>query len=455
MPLVNEDWQKLARARLALRAMSTDVNALIEAVPDALQDDPGLAYERFLWRVRKGLTDRAIDLMLERSTSAKALGEPERWANQRRSLARRVMRGGDAVTAYALASAHFLTEGSSFADLEWLSGFLALRKLKSPVQSIAHFEAFRGAVATPISLGRAGYWLGRAHSAAGDTEAAARAYAFGAGYQSSFYGQLAAEAASLPTDPTMTGQEVFPDWRDAEFVNSSVFAAAMQLQAAGLRSLAERFLVHLGETQDRTGLGQLGQLALDLREPHIALMISKQAARMGHELYKTYFPLGLPYGEVVPVPMEFALAIARRESEFDPEVVSPVGARGLMQLMPDTAKEVADGLDLRYDRARLLSDPKYNAKLGSTYLAELAERFDNNPVLMSIGYNAGPSRAERWPEEYGDPRSPNVDIIDWIEGIPFRETRNYVMRVTESFAPYRARITDEVPEIRLTEDLRK
>lgn len=453
LPLVGKGWPALAQARLGLRAKAGNVDTLIAAVPTSLRDDPGLAYERFLWRKRKGRDESAIELMLDRSVSSDSLGQPERWAGQRRSLARQLMRDGDPVAAYALASAHFLTSGSDFADLEWLSGFLALRKLNSPVQAVAHFEAFRNAVATPISLGRAGYWLGLAYEAAGDGEKAEEAFSFGARYQSSFYGQLAAEKGGVATDPNMIGAETFPDWREAEFVESSVFKAAQRLQEAGLRDLAERFLVHLAETQDRTGLGQLGDFALELNEPHIALMISKQAARMGYELYKTYFPLGPPNGQQVPVDMELALAIARRESEFDPQVMSPVGARGLMQLMPGTAKEVSSKLKEPYVKSRLLSDPLYNARLGTAYLAQLLDEFNGNPVLVSIGYNAGPSRARRWPKEYGDPRTLEVDIIDWIEGIPFRETRNYVMRVTESFAPYRARLEGKVEPIQLSKEL--
>ncbi len=451
-PLVSEDWRKLADARQGLRNKRGGVDGLIGAVPEALQDDAGLAFERFLWRAAKGRDD-AIDVLVERSVSKEALGEPEMWADRRRVLVRQTMRDGDPVLAYAIASSHFLDSGSAYADLEWLSGFLALRKLGSPVQALEHFRNHEAAVETPISLGRAGYWIGRAYEAMGDAEAAEKSYRSGAQYQSSFYGQLAAQKLGVATDPRMTGTEVFPDWKQAEFVKSSVFAAAMKLQAAGLRDLAERFLVHLSESLTREEIGQLGDLALELEEPHIALKIAKQAARQGLEMYKTYFPLGPPMGQEVPVPMEFALSIARRESEFDPVVVSPAGARGLMQLMPATAREVSRELGLDYARDKLTSDPDYNATLGSAYLAGLAEQFDNNPVLMSIGYNAGPSRARRWPEMFGDPRSADVDVIDWIEGIPFRETRNYVMRVTESFAPYRARLTGEVAPITLLEEL--
>lgn len=455
MDLVSDDWKLLAEARIGLRNRVENVNRLIDRVPSKLRDNPGLAFERFIWRARKGLDDRAVDLLIERSKSAETLGNADEWSNRRRSLARQMMRDRKPKTAYRVAANHHLTSGSAFADLEWFSGFIALRKLKDPKTALRHFDRFEGAVETPISLGRAGYWKGRAHEAAGDDAAAKAAYSEGAKYQSSFYGQLAAERAGLPTDPRMTGSETFPDWRSGPYVESPVFAAAILLQAAGQRDLAERFLVHLAETQTRTAIGQLGDLALDLREPHIALMLSKQAARQGHEIYKTYFPLGFPQGIDTAVPPEFSLSISRRESEFDPKVVSPAGARGLMQLMPGTAKDMSKRLGETYSLQGLLTDPSYNARLGTEFLEILTERYKGNPVLMSAAYNAGPTRADAWRKQYGDPRNSKIDVIDWIEGLPFRETRNYVMRVTESFAPYRARLSGQAAPITLSTELTK
>lgn len=454
-PLVDKGWHRLAEARLALRNNEKGVDDLIAAVPAALKNDPGLAYERFAWRSRKGRTVGALEILQAQSKSAETLGQPQEWSNRRRSLAREMMRDRRPKLAYELAANHHLTSGSNYADLEWLSGFIALRKLNQPDTAIEHFNKFLAAVETPISLGRAGYWLGRAYEAAGQTDKAAEAYGYGARFQSSFYGQLAAQKAGLSPDSSMTGTEQFGDWKQAAFTKSSVFSAAMQLYAAGQSNLAERFLVHLGETQTRQGLGQLATMALDMDEPHIALMISKQAARQGYEIYKSYFPLATPAGMNIPVAQEFALAIARRESEFDPIVVSGAGARGLMQLMPATAKETAKSVGLTYSRGRLLTDPVYNATLGTAFLAELSRRYAGNPVLMSVAYNAGPSRADRWMREYGDPRASNVDVIDWIEHIPFRETRNYVMRVTESFGPYRARLSGVVPTQNLLAELKR
>jgi soluble lytic murein transglycosylase len=363
------------------------------------------------------------------------------------------MRAGEARTAYRLASRHGLTGGSTYADLEWLAGYVALTYLDDPETALRHFENLRLAVETPISLGRAGYWEGRAYEAMGNAEMAQAAYAFGGEFQTSFYGLLAAEKAGMPMDPELTGRTEYGDWRTSSFANSSVLAAALLLQRAGEMTLAERFLTHLAEGLNAQEVGQLANLAFELEEPHIALMIAKRAAEGGIVVPSAYYPV-VDLGASNPiVPPELALSIARRESEFDPTVVSGVGARGLMQLMPGTAEEMAGDLGLSYSANRLTTDPAYNATLGVAYLAELVNNFGSNFVLVSAAYNAGPSRPIRWMEERGDPRSGQIDVIDWIEHIPFTETRTYVMRVMESLPVYRARLSGQTEPIRLSEEL--
>lgn len=452
-PLVPDGWKRLSRARIALRDLAGNPNPLIDAVPQALADHPGLAYERFQWRLRKGLRDSATDLLLERSTSAEALGAPEVWAPHRRDMARRAMRAGKAELAYRIASTHFTTTGRSFADLEWLSGFLSLRFLDDPETAVRHFSRFREDVFTPISVGRAGYWLGRAHEAAGNAEAAQRAYALGASYQTSFYGLLAAERGGIAFDTALAGPQPEGDWRRADFTRSSVHEAARKLLRAGEHWLAERFWTHLAETQYEANLHLMGKMLEDLAQPHIGVMLGKRAARAGLEIAAPYYALHPVAAGEHPVPREMVLAIARRESEFDHRVISPAGARGLMQVMPGTAQEVARDLGLRYRKASLTSDWGYNARLGSAYLGQLARRFDGNAVMVAAGYNAGPSRPIRWMRARGDPRRGEIDVIDWIELVPFSETRNYIMRVAESLPVYRARLGKDPHPVPFSKEL--
>ncbi len=451
---LGDDWQALARARIALRRDRSGVDALIGKIPGALADDPGLAHERFLWRVRRGFMDPAVDLLAERSRSAGALGQPSRWAGQRLRLARQLMGDGRARTAYELASAHHLSKGAAYADLEWLAGYIALRKLNDPAAALRHFRRFRAAVFMPISLGRAGYWEGLAQEAAGNTEGALAAFSFAAEYQTGFYGLLAAERAGLDLDPSLAATEDFPDWRQAGFVQSPVVRAALLFHEAGELNLAEWFLVHLSERLDRTGLGQLGDMALSLDEPHLAVRIAKQAVRQGHVLTGIYFPEHPLAKENLLAKPELALAIARRESEFDAGVTSPAGARGLMQLMPATARSVAREIGEDYRPEALLTDWRYNARLGAAYLDRLTGEFGRSHVLIAAAYNAGPGRVRQWIDRHGDPRQPGVDPVDWIEHIPFHETRNYVMRVMESLPVYRARLTRQTGPVRLSRELR-
>lgn len=453
--LVDADRVPLAETRIALQRLSKDVNRLIDALPAKDADDPGLQHDRFEWRNRKGLSGSAKELLLAQSTSASALGKPAAWSNRRRALARSEMRAGNGKRAYQLASQHFLTGGSDYADLEWLSGYLALRFLKDPAQAHQHFLNHDSAVRSPISQGRAGYWQGRALEAMRDKAGAQKAYEQGARYQTSFYGLLAAERAGVPFDPQLAGPDTPPKWSKASFANDPLFEAGILLQASGEVSLAERFWLHLADGLDETALSQLGQAAIDLNQPHLAVMIGKRAARRGLTIAAPYYPLHALLELDLPMAPEMNLAIARRESEFDAVVVSHAGARGLMQLMPATARDVAADLGISglHTTDRLTADPDHNARLGAAYLSQMAGRFDGNVSMIAAAYNAGPSRPDRWMATYGDPRKGQIDIVDWVEMVPFRETQNYVMRVTESLPIYRARLGEDPLPIPFSKEL--
>ena len=450
---VSKDAQNLAKARLGLMTNAQGVDGLIAAVPQTLTKSPGLAHARFSWRLRKGLTDRAITLLIEHSRSKKKLGQPEKWAKQRQIMVRELMGRKKYRQAYSLASTHHLDKGAQFATLEWLSGFIALRRLKQPDLAIRHFTKLKNTVETPISLGRAGYWLGRAHSASGDKASAKIAYTFAAQHQSSFYGLLAAEKVGIRFDKTLAGREQFPNWVNASFTKKSVFSASLLLLTAEQPDLAERFLTHLSESLDPNALGQLGTLLAELRDPHLQVMVGKRAAQHGNIIAAPYYALHPLINTPHPVAAELMLAIARRESEFNPTLVSGAGARGLMQILPGTAKETAKEIKIKYNVKRLLTDWKYNATIGGAYLAKLSRRFGGNPVLIAAAYNAGPSRAKAWIKKQGDPRKKSVDVIDWIEIIPYAETRNYIMRVTESLPIYRARLGRQVLPVSFSKEL--
>lgn len=447
VPLVSADLAALLQARIALRKKEGDVNALIDAVPAKLRDHPVLAHARFEWRMTSDFRESGISFLRERSKSAVLLGKPQAWVTYRERIIRDMLYDGQGKQAYEFAKNHHLTDGDDFAVLEWLAGYIALKYRNDAKAAIGHFNRFLKAVETPISLGRGYYWMGRAYDTLGQKDQAKAAYIKGAEHQTSYYGILAAEQAGIGFGPEFFEWSELPDWRTASFVNTSVFKAAILLLSADQLSLGERFLTHLAETMDDQEILQLTDFLEEAQRSHVLVMVGKRAANYGRNFPRPYFALHAMIGMPSRVPIELSLSIARRESEFDQSVVSPVGALGLMQVMPKTGAEMAGDIGIAFDQSRMTTDWRYNVELGNTYLTELGERFGGNPVLMSLAYNAGPSRAERWMERLGDPRKSGVDIIDWVEMIPFDETRNYVMRVTESLPIYRARLgKDPLPE---------
>jgi soluble lytic murein transglycosylase len=455
LPRVPKDLQALSRARLALQAEGKGVTGLIEAVPKARAGDAGLAYDRFIWRMKKDLYDEATELVLERSGSAESLGRPEAWAERRAVLARYLMRNGRAQEAYRVAANHHLptdSGASAYADLEFLSGFIALRRLNDPTSALKHFQHLLAGVSTPISLARAHYWIGRAQEAGGQDGTVS--FKAAAAHQTAFYGLLAAERLGLSLDTGLLQKPAVPDWRNAVFAQSSVLAAAQTLLKAGDRTLAKRFLLHLAESQDETGLAQMADMTLDWGEPHLAVLVAKQAAERGLILPHAYYPVPDFVPDGLKVSRALALSISRRESEFDPSARSSADARGLMQVLPGTAKQMATKLGKPFDASKLISDPAYNVTMGSAYLAEMAEEFGPSITLIASGYNAGPGRPRRWMTEFGDPRRPEVDVVDWIETIPFAETRTYVMRVAEGVVIYRAKLKGAVGPVRITDELK-
>jgi soluble lytic murein transglycosylase len=447
--LVGPGAAALAKARIGLRGNADGVMALIAAVPKGLQADPGLAYERFLYRMRHDSYDEAAALIVAQGD----LGRPEAWAEKRASLARWLLRNGKAKMAYRVAAGHGLSDLSDRADLEFLAGFAALRKLGDPARALSHFRHLTEG-GTPITKARGHYWMGRAQEAMGDAGARA-SYQAAARFQSSYYGLLSAERLGLSLDPALISRALpRGDWQASRMARSSVLAAARLLARAGNEQLSARFLLHLGESLDDGELGTLAAMSLRDGEYRSALVLAKAAAERGVIFPEVYFPVPEMVPDKLLVSRALALAIARRESEFDPEARSSAGALGLMQVLPGTAKIVARDMGLDYSPKRLGSDPAYNVQIGSAYLREMADRFGASIALIASGYNAGPRRPDGWIKAFGDPRSPQVDVVDWVETIPFTETRTYVMRVVEGVVIYRAKLKGVAGPVRVTAELK-
>ncbi len=432
LPFVDADHRALARARIVLRNGGPGVDGAVNAVPLGLADDPGLLYERLRWRRTHGNEAGAIELL---ARAPAELGYPDLWAQERLILARDLLETGNAAGAYRILAQHFELSGAVYHEVEWLAGWISLRKLGNARNALDHFMTFYGEVSYPISRARGAYWAGRAAEALGDTGIATTWYDLAADNGTTFYGQLGAAKLGiqprLPEAPQPTQAEI------AAFAGDELTTIVRQLAEIGQERLVRVFLTRMTDATDSGARHQLiGQLALVLRRPDLAVMVAKRAVQAGSVLVTAGYPMiALP--EPVPVDPSLAYAIIRQESGFDPGVVSPAGARGLMQLMPATAREVAGKLGLSSSDAKLTSDPLFNMRLGTTYLAQMIENQNGSFVRAIASYNAGPGRVRQWVEAMGDPHDPNVDIVDWIEEIPFSETRNYVQRVLEGMEVYR------------------
>jgi len=406
-----------------------------------------------LWRRDK--YDQAEELLAQVSTDRHKLGVPATWAKRREVLARRAARKGRVEQGYALASRHYLdsADGYIFSELEWLAGWIALRKLGQPVVALAHFQRFNASVGTPISLGRGGYWLGRTYEAMGDPANASEWYQAAAEHQTSFYGQLAAQRLGVAGVARIASVDL-PDWEKSPALRSDDVRAGVLLHYAGKDKLAFQVFSQLGRKMEgEAALGALARLVLELGQPHYAVRMAKHAARRGILIYPAYYPVTELAGYASKIEPALAMAIARQETELNERAISPAGARGLMQLMPRTAKKVAGWIGEPYSRDRLTEDWRYNARLGQTYLARRIEQFGGSYVLAAAAYNAGASRVDAWVGTYGDPRLPATDMIDWIETIPFGETRNYVQRVIEGLYVYRARLSGAAGPMTIVADL--
>ncbi len=451
LPRLASDERAVVAARIALLRNADDVVARVNAVPPSRREDPGLAFDRTARFARLGDRDSAAALMGIWSTGTRGLGDPQNWARWRDDLARTDLRKGNAARAYDIASRHYLDPGDSqYPDMEWLAGYVALKGLNDPARAATHFANAESAAQDPITAARAAYWVGRAAEARGDGATAQAAYARAATHQTSYYGLLASEKLGLPLDPALARPNPVPPFSQAEFLNSGQPRAALMLVLSGERSNAVVFFLKLGRTLNRDELIQIGAILEALHEPYLALIMAKEAQARGIDLPEFLFPLHDLSHLDMGVTSELALAIARRESQFNPAAGSSAGAQGLMQLMPTTAEEIARRMGVGYDKGRLTSDWRYNAMLAGDFLGDLRDRYGDSPVLIASGYNAGPRRPQDWIALLGDPRAAGTDIVDWVEAIPYRETRVYVMRVTEAVPIYAARLGEMGDAIRFT-----
>lgn len=443
----------LAKGRAAVADRKSDAERTLGKVHESWNDDPGLLYSKILLARRKGNYDEAAKLLRAAPRESEHLIDPDKWWVEQRIISREMLERGKISQAYEIVAAHGATGNAAIADAEFHAGWYALRFLEKPKLAEQHFAAVRDIVTTPISKSRALYWLGRATEADQRADEAKTFFEQAADTPGTFYGQLANERLERAR---LDLHDVTPAMAERKTLASNpLYQAILAFESIGEDRRAGILYRHLARTlSDPAQLVLLAQ-RLQKRGDHPgALGIGKLAFNRGIPIEQLAFPLGaIPENRAVSsTNLAMMYAIARQESGFRADAVSPVGALGLLQVMPKTAKAVAKGLELAYSDTALVQDPGLNATIGATYFQKQLQRWNGSFVLTLAAYNAGPNRLKTWLERFGDPRGKSTDeIIDWIETIPFPETRNYVMRVMEAYQVYQTRISNS--PLRLAEDL--
>jgi soluble lytic murein transglycosylase len=450
---LDANQQALAKAVIAVIKRDPKAGAALDGVPKALRKDPLYLYSRIQQLRRAEKIEAAAELMLSAPREADVLVDPDAWWVERRVLTRELMEKRDYRNAYRVAAAHAAESSSLRAEAEFHAGWLALEFLNDPNLAARHFAVIQTISKMPLSQSRAEYWLGRAAEAAGNRGEATRQYQLAAAYPTTFYGQLSLArlgAKSLPISA--------PPKPDAaakkRFASLELVQVMQRLTEIKHDDRNTIFLRHLAETlTDPTQLALLTSMAKD--DHNLALQLGKTAASRGIPVDTLAFPTSaIPKSaKTGSVDRAVVYAIARQESAFHPGAVSKAGARGLLQLMPATAKQMAKSAGVSYSQAKLTTDPAYNATLGAEFLGHLIDRYNGSYVMTFAAYNAGPSRVTEWVGIYGDPRDPKVDVVNWIESIPFTETRNYVQRIMENVQVYRARLGS--PGLTIEKDLKR
>lgn len=436
-----KDYRLLYTARQLLMRKSYGVDSAISKVPQKLKNDPGLNYDRLKWRRKRGRLESSLEILLNIDNTKEYMVRPEKWWTERSIIARSLIYKKKYETAYKITSKNAMSQGPEFAEAEWMSGWIAFSFLKDPLLAEEHFKRFYENVGYPISLARGAYWLGRTYEKMGNRELSEKWYKEGAKYLTTYYGQLS-HLKVYPNQKFALYNPMQVDIKISEdFYRKKLVAIVHLLDDLKKEKYAKYILRFLANENINEGSEILAaKLATDISRFDFAIQISKIASYEKRFHHKYNYPIiGVPKnvkGRKIP-DSAFILSIIRQESEFDTSANSSAGAKGLMQLMTYTARIVAKQAKIPYSKKKLTKNPKYNINLGSFYLAGLLLEYDGSYPFSIAAYNAGPKRVKYWNKINKNPQKGNIDYVDWIELIKFKETRNYVQRVLENFNVYR------------------
>ena len=436
-----KDYELLYNARQLLMSKSYGVDNAISKVPAKFKNDAGLNYDRLKWRRKRGRVDSSVEILLKLKNTKDYLVRPDKWWTEREIISRSLIYKKKYELAYKISSNHAMLEGPDFAAAEWMSGWIALSFLNDPLLAKDHFENFYNNVGYPISTARGAYWLGKTYKDLGNKELSIKWFSEASNYLTTYYGQLAFLELN-PNDNFELSKDikVEKEYRN-HFFKKEIVKVIYLLDELNEDKYTKHMLRYLANDNVDSGSEVLAaELATNIERFDFAIQISKLASyeKRFHNKYN-YPIISTPKyinGRKIPE-SAFILSIIRQESEFDLSANSHAGAKGLMQLMPYTAKLVAKQAKLPYSKPRLTSDPEYNINLGSHYIAGLILEYDGAYPFAIAAYNAGPKRVRYWKKINKNPQKNQIDFVDWIELIKFKETRNYVQRVLENYNVYR------------------
>ena len=446
------DAPAIAKARMAVMKKAGNAKAALDAVPSSARRDLGYIFSLAQWLRRNDREAEAGELILSAPRDPSQTIDTDQWWIERRLNARNMLDLGEAAKAYRIARDAAVPKRDNYrAEHQFTAGWIALRFVKDPATALTHFRRIAEDATSSITLARAHYWLGRTYEAQGRNSEARQNFQAAAQHPTAYYGQLAGAKLGLRNIALRT-----PPSRASG--PTDIVRAMELLYAVGQRDMVVGAAADLGDrSEDAGALAAIGEVAARNNDARTMLLMGKAALSRGHPLEKYAFPtIGMPnytaIGPAVEKPLIYA--IARQESTFNQKTISSARAMGLMQVTPAAGKYVARKFKVTYNEKKLLSDPVYNVQLGAAELGDLLADFRGSYILTFVGYNAGRGRIRDWVARFGDPRDPNVDPVDWVERIPFSETRNYVQRVMENMQVYRIRF-DGGDKLMIEADLRR
>ena len=446
---LNGDYRNAAKVAQALISFRSGADKQYAALPAAMRGELPLQYALARYYRKAEEFDKARAILMNVPGDAKAMCDASAWFEERRSIVRRSvgpLQHARWKTAYAIAKNHGLSTGDMAIDGEFLAGWVALRYLQQPQQALPHFLKIQKLAQTGTDRARASYWIGRTHKVDGNVAQARAAFQAASAQSTLYYGQLAREELGRGKVAEEISSATASDAAKARVEQDEVVRALRIMSKVGAKNQLGIFMMALAtrfETRDE--LNAVAEIVQNESGITMALRFAKAASLRGHDLDAWAYPIyGLPHWSSMGKPIEKSLvfALSRQESEFDPNAGSSVGAQGLMQLMPGTARLVARQYHMDFSASRL-KEATYNVQLGSAHLADLVDGLNGSYILTLVAYNAGPRRSRDWLAYYGDPRGGLVDPVDWVECIPFNETRQYVQKVMQNLHVYRSRLAPD------------